>query len=66
MAFDAEAFGSWGCSPRHYPPVLDLIAAGKIQVKPFVSFHPLSDLNRILEEAHHGALNTRAVLVPKC
>ena len=64
MAFDADAFGSWGCSPRHYPAVLDLIAQEKIALKPFVSFHPLGDIQRVLEEAHHGSLRTRAVMVP--
>jgi 6-hydroxycyclohex-1-ene-1-carbonyl-CoA dehydrogenase len=64
MAFDADAFGSWGCSPRHYRTVLDLIALDKIALKPFVSFHPLYDIQHVLEEAHHGSLRTRAVLVP--
>jgi 6-hydroxycyclohex-1-ene-1-carbonyl-CoA dehydrogenase len=64
MAFDADAFGSWGCSPRHYPAALELIRQGKVHVKPFVSFHPLSEVNDILEKAHQGALEHRAVLVP--
>jgi 6-hydroxycyclohex-1-ene-1-carbonyl-CoA dehydrogenase len=65
MAFDADAFGSWGCSPRRYAAVLDLIRQGKVHVKPFVSFHPLSEVNDILEQAHQGALEHRAVLVPE-
>jgi 6-hydroxycyclohex-1-ene-1-carbonyl-CoA dehydrogenase len=64
MAFDADTFGSWGCSPRHYKPVLDLINEGKVQVKPFVTFHPLAEVNSILEQARHGQLSTRPVLVP--
>ena len=65
MAFDADAFGSWGCSPRHYPVVLDLIAEGRIQVKPFVTFEPLSKVNEVLEKAHRGGYKTRPVLVPE-
>lgn len=64
MAFDAEAFGSWGCSPRHYVPVLQWIREGRIQVKPFVTFHPLSEVNTVLDMAHHGGMTTRPVLVP--
>ena len=58
MAFDADAFGSWGCSPRHYPPVLDLIAEGRIQIKPFVTFEPLDSINEVLSGAHHGTYST--------
>jgi 6-hydroxycyclohex-1-ene-1-carbonyl-CoA dehydrogenase len=65
MAFDADAFGSWGCSPRHYPAVLGLIAEGRIQVQPFVARHPLSRINAVLEEAHRGRLPARPVLVPE-
>lgn len=65
MAFDAEAFGSWGCRPSHYPAVLDLIRQGKVRVKPFVSFHSLEQVNDILEQAHQGLLERRAVLVPE-
>lgn len=65
MAFDAEAFGSWGCSPRHYAPVLQWIREGRIQVKPFVTFHPLSEVNTVLDMAHHGGMKTRPVLVPE-
>jgi 6-hydroxycyclohex-1-ene-1-carbonyl-CoA dehydrogenase len=65
MAFDADAFGSWACRPAHYPKVLDLIGAGKVQVKPFVTFRPLAAVNEVLETAHKGELSARAVLVPE-
>ena len=64
MAFDADAFGSWGCRPQYYRDVLDLVSSGRIELKPFVSFHSLEDINEVLEEAHHGRLDTRAVLRP--
>ncbi len=65
MAFDADAFGSWGCSPRNYHPVLELIAEERIQVKPFVTFEPLANVNAVLEKAHRGEYKTRPVLVPQ-
>ena len=64
MAFDADAFGSWGCRPQYYTDVLELIAAGSVRIDPFVSFHALDDVNNILDQAHDGTLETRAVLVP--
>jgi len=64
MAFDADAFGSWGCSPRHYRTVLDLIAEERIRIKPFVTFEPMERINEVLEKAHHGGYRTRPVLVP--
>ncbi len=64
MAFDADVFGSWGCRPQHYPGALKLIADRKIQVAPFVEFHPLDSINEVLELAHHGKLEKRAVMVP--
>jgi len=64
MAFDATMFGNWGCDPALYPEVLDWIAAGRIQVGPFVERHPLDAINEVLEAAHGGKLRRRAVLVP--
>jgi 6-hydroxycyclohex-1-ene-1-carbonyl-CoA dehydrogenase len=64
MAFDADAFGSWGCSPRHYPAVLTLVREGKVKLRPFISRHPLDQVVDVLERAHHGGLETRPVLVP--
>jgi len=64
MAFDAELFGIWGCDPVLYPEVLDWLAEGKIQVKPYVERHPLDEINEVFEAAHHGKLEKRAVLVP--
>lgn len=48
MAFDARAIGNWGCLPDHFPEILRLIAAGEIQVTPFVERHPMSRVNEIL------------------
>ncbi len=64
MAYDAAMRGNWGCDPLLYPEVLEWIAGGRIHVRPFVERHPLDEINRVFEAAHHGALGKRAVLVP--
>jgi 6-hydroxycyclohex-1-ene-1-carbonyl-CoA dehydrogenase len=64
MAFDARAIGNWGCPPELYPAALDLVLAGRVQLKPFVETHPLADINRVFEAVHHRDIKRRAVLVP--
>jgi 6-hydroxycyclohex-1-ene-1-carbonyl-CoA dehydrogenase len=64
MAFDARMVGNWGCDPELYPEVLDWIARGRIQVKPFVQRFSLAEINGVLEEAHAGRFSQRPVLVP--
>ncbi|HEX6051941.1 MAG TPA: 6-hydroxycyclohex-1-ene-1-carbonyl-CoA dehydrogenase [Gemmatimonadaceae bacterium] len=64
MAFDAEARGNWGADPLVYPEVLEWIADGRIRVKPYVERHSLTEINEVLNEAHHGHLARRAVLTP--
>jgi 6-hydroxycyclohex-1-ene-1-carbonyl-CoA dehydrogenase len=64
MAFHARALGNWGCPPDLYPQALELVLNGRVKVTPFVEKHPLSDINRVFEAVHAGALKRRAVLVP--
>jgi 6-hydroxycyclohex-1-ene-1-carbonyl-CoA dehydrogenase len=64
MAFDASMRGNWGCDPLLYPEVLQWIAAGRIQVKPFVERRPLADINKVLAGVHAGEFSQRIVLVP--
>jgi len=64
MAFDARAIGNWGCPPERYPEALALVLEGKVQVKPFVEAHPLSEINRIFEAVHQREISKRVVLVP--
>ena len=64
MAFDARALGNWGCPPEYYPPALDLVLEGKVQIKPFVETHPLADINRVFAAVHHREIKKRAVMVP--
>lgn len=64
MAFDAELIGTWGCPPAAYPQVLELCLSGKIALAPFVETRPLSQIGQVFEQAHHGALSKRVILVP--
>ena len=64
MAFDATAFGNWGCRPQLYAPALDLIRSGAVQVEPFVRHFPMDDINRVLEDAHAHRITERPILIP--
>ncbi len=64
MAFDARAFGNWGCHPRFYPEVLEFVQQGKIQLAPFVQTFPLSEINSVFARVHRRELDKRPVLVP--
>jgi len=61
MAFDATAFGNWGCLPEHFPDMLQLIEEGKLSVHPFVERHPMSAVNELLKAHSHAR---RPVLIP--
>ncbi len=65
MALDATAFGNWGCSPRLYPEAIELVVQGKVQVRPFIEVHPLTDGAALFRAAaDHHAHGRRPVLVP--
>ncbi|MBU1037168.1 6-hydroxycyclohex-1-ene-1-carbonyl-CoA dehydrogenase [Patescibacteria group bacterium] len=64
MAFDAEVIGTWGCKPELYNNVIQLVADGKLKLKPFVETHPLSRINNIFKQALEHKLLKRAVLAP--
>jgi len=61
MAFDATAFGNWGCLPSHFPDMLRLVAEGRLRIGPFVERHPMSAVNELLRAEHHAR---RPVLIP--
>ena len=64
MAFDADIIGTWGCLPKYYKNVLDLVNEGKIVLEPFVDVRPMSTIKEAFEEAHSGKLMKRIVLKP--
>ncbi|MBI5609508.1 MAG: 6-hydroxycyclohex-1-ene-1-carbonyl-CoA dehydrogenase [Deltaproteobacteria bacterium] len=66
MAFDGTALGTWGCPPEEYPPVLDLIAKGAIQLAPLVEYAPMSQVNDLLAAMAGHKLTKRMVLDPTC
>jgi 6-hydroxycyclohex-1-ene-1-carbonyl-CoA dehydrogenase len=64
MAFDAEIIGTWGCLPKYYPIVLDMVQSGKLQIEPFLETRPMSSIQAAFEDAHSGQLVKRIVLEP--
>jgi 6-hydroxycyclohex-1-ene-1-carbonyl-CoA dehydrogenase len=64
MAFDADVIGTWGCLPKYYPKVLEMVQGGKIQIDPLLETRPMSTIKQAFEEAHSGTLTKRIVLMP--
>jgi 6-hydroxycyclohex-1-ene-1-carbonyl-CoA dehydrogenase len=64
MAFDAEIIGTWGCTPDKYPAVRDMCVDGRIKLGPFVETRPMSQIEQVFDEAHHGKLKRRVILTP--
>ena len=64
MAFDAELIGTWGCQPEFYPQVLEMCLDGRINLGPFVETRPMSQIEQVFDEAHHGKLKRRVILTP--
>jgi len=64
MAFDADIIGTWGCLPKYYPKVLEMVQGGKIQIDALLETRPMSTIAAAFEEAHSGGLTKRLVLMP--
>lgn len=64
MAFDAEAFGTWGCIPEYYKDCVQMALEEKIRIRPFSSRHPMSQINEIFQMAREHKLETRAIMEP--
>ena len=64
MAFNATMRGNWGCIPEYYQPVVDLILAGKMDLKPFVKTFPLASINEVFEMAHQRKFIQRPIMIP--
>lgn len=64
MAFDAEIIGTWGCLPKHYPKVLEMVLNETIKIRPFTETRPMSRIREVFEEAHTKKMMKRVVLTP--
>ena len=64
MAFDATAFGSWGCPPELYPEAVEMVASGRINLLPFVRTMPLSDIAEAFALADEAKEAGRVILIP--
>jgi len=64
MAFDADLFGNWGCSPKYYPAVVDGVLDGSIILRENIIEYPLSQLNEVIALAKDHKLTARAIMVP--
>lgn len=65
MAFDAEAFGIWGCLPELYKDVVDMVIDGRVKITPFVQEFPLNEINRILSLINEHKLKVRPIVIPE-
>lgn len=64
MAFDARALGNWGCAPELYPPLVEKVLAGSVDVVSHTRLAPLSTIEGILEGVRAHREDRRVVLVP--
>ena len=64
MAFDADLFGNWGCSPENYPAALEKVLQGSINVLDNIEEHPLDSINEIVPLAFDHKLSKRVIFVP--
>ncbi|MCF8474972.1 MAG: 6-hydroxycyclohex-1-ene-1-carbonyl-CoA dehydrogenase [Emcibacter sp.] len=64
MAFDADLFGNWGCSPKYYPAVVKGVLDGSINLLDNIVEYPLSKINEVIALANAHKLSRRAIMVP--
>ncbi len=64
MAFDAEIIGTWGCLPKYYNNVLEMVQDGRIEIEPFLETKPMSQIADVFEKQHAGLFDRRQVLEP--
>jgi 6-hydroxycyclohex-1-ene-1-carbonyl-CoA dehydrogenase len=64
MAFDADAFGSWGCPPQRYPEAVELVTSGLVDLLPFTRKVPMAEVESALAAARDGSDSRRTILIP--
>jgi Zn-dependent alcohol dehydrogenase len=50
--------------PMYDPKVLEMCVDGRIALEPFVETRPMSQIEQVFDEAHHGKLKRRVILTP--
>jgi propanol-preferring alcohol dehydrogenase len=64
MFHEMEIVGSLGCRPVDYPPLIDMIAAGRLRLAPLVTARfPLARINDALDHCRQGK-GIRSIVVP--
>ncbi len=64
MYYEMEVVGSLGCRPVDFPPLLELVRLGKIQLEPIVTNKlPLSEINKALDYTRQG-VGLRTLVLP--
>jgi 6-hydroxycyclohex-1-ene-1-carbonyl-CoA dehydrogenase len=64
MFHEMEIVGSLGCRPVDYPPLIDMIARGRLQLAPLVTARfPLERINEALDHCRQGK-GIRGIVVP--
>ena len=64
MAFDASAFGSWGCPPELYPEAVRLVCDGEIDLRPFIRQMPMERIEEAFALTDAATEPYRIVLTP--
>ena len=64
MAFDASAFGSWGCPPELYSEAVELVTTGAIDLLPFIRRMPMDRIQEAFEITDAATEPGRIVLTP--
>ncbi len=64
MAFDATVQGNWGCLPKYYPAVVDLVLSGRVALEPFIERRPMDSVNETFADLREHRVSRRVVLVP--
>lgn len=64
MFNEIEVVGSLGCRPVDYPPLIELVAAGRLKIAPLVTARfPLDKINDALDHCRQGK-GIRSVVTP--
>jgi alcohol dehydrogenase, propanol-preferring len=64
MFHEMEIVGSLGCRPVDYPPLIDMVAAGRLKLAPLVTARfPLEEIHDALDHCREGK-GIRSIVIP--